>query len=418
MRSIVAVLALALALPALGLAQEEDTGYAGDGVELTLYGHLYDLLDVVPMTSQPMDAQAPDLARGYSQPTVAPQFGAAFNQIHFFNSMGPVEYNASLQQPRIHPEKGLALDLLLDASKDVKVYWYMSADAAEVRQLDFEPPAHVGAVPHLTVRAEVRLGNDLRKDLSAGDLIAGGETTVDLLTAPGQPDVMEIVVNLGPPKVDRIPQREGFNLGVEWFQVESGGEKVLAPGWNLHTGAAYPNRLVLPVKNPIYVYFVEPQFQGDRLAINAAFNSPIGNYDVDSSSLAIEITGPDNFVAKKLSDPVVVQHTFQHNEHQVAALQGWLWDYKADGAPPGNYTATVHGANLQGTAMGMKSATFTLADDLKGGTAVDSEGDEVVTQAQLQEAPKDTKKSPGIEAPLAFLGLAAVALALARRQGS
>jgi hypothetical protein len=386
-------------------------------VELSLYGHLYDLQDVVPMTAQPMDPQAPDLGAGTTEPTVAPQYGSGFNQVHFFNSMGPVEYNASLAQPRIHPERGLALPLELDAEKDVLVYWYMSADAARVSQVGFDGPAPAGALPHFTVRAELRLGNDLRKDLSGGDLIAAGEATVDLVTVPGGAP-MEIIVNLGKPQMESIPQKDSFNLGVSWFQVDQGGERVLAPGWKLHTGPQYPNRLVLPVKNPIYVYFVEPQFQEDRLAVNAAFNSPLGNYAVDASSLQVEIHGPDGFHAKALSEPVVVQHTFQHNEHQVATLEGWLWDYKADHAPPGNYTVVVRGSDVQHLAVAEKSASFTLAEQGKAGVALDSEGAEVLTKQQLEDAPPPAKKSPGAEPALLLAGLAAVALALGRRQGS
>src|SRR3546814_3443540 len=60
-----------------------------------------------------------------------------------------------------------------------------------------------------------------------------------------------------------LARQDSFNLGVEWFQLDEDGMQVLMPGWNLHTGPLYPNRLVLPVKNPLYLYFVEPQFQDD-----------------------------------------------------------------------------------------------------------------------------------------------------------
>lgn len=409
-------LAVAAALLASGsaAAQADDTGYAGEGVEVTLFGHLYDLLEAVPMTTHPMHPEAPDLARGYSQPTVAPNYGAQFNRVHFFNSMGPVEYNASLAQPRIHPEKGLALDLELDQGKDILVSWYMSADAAEVQQAGFEPPVHAGAVPQLHVRAELRLGNDVRDDLNAGELVAAGEAVVDLVSAPGA-EIMEIVVNLGPAQVDRIPRRESFNLGVEWFQTEGNGVQALMPGWNVHTGPNAPNRLVLPVKNPIYLYFVEPQFHEDgKLAVNAAFLSPLGNYDVDPASLTISFQGPTQ--PKTLSQPVLIQHTYQHNDHNVAALNGWLWDYRTDGALPGNYTVTVRGTNLQGTATAEKSASFTLSAESEGGKTLDSDGVEVVTQDQLaaqrDEAPK---RSPGFEAALLAAGLG-LALAVRRRR--
>lgn len=410
----VLVPAAALQAPAQGV---DDSGYTGGPVDITLYGHIYDLLQAVPMNTHPMHADAPDLARGYSQPTIAPSYGAAFNRLHLFNSMGPVEYNTSLKQPRIHPEKGLALPIQLDKSKDVTVYWYMSADALELQQIGLEPPVHVGAVPQLHVRAEVRLGNDVRKDLGAGNLVAAGEAVVDLVTLPGADAPMEVVVSLGKPLLDEIPQRESFNLGVEWFQADQDGRQVLMPGWNIHTGAQYPNRLVIPIVNPLYIYFVEPQFQQDKLAVNAALNTPFGNYDVDKDSLQIEITGPNGFRAKTLSEPVLIQHSFQHNEHHVATLNGWLWDYKADRAPPGEYKATVRGSNLQASATVEKSATFTIEDEGEG-VALDSEGQQVITEQQLQEQKDQPKKrSPGFE-PLLLLALAALALLARRRQAS
>lgn len=415
----IAALAL-LAPPGLAGAQASESGYAGGTVDVELYGHIYDLLEAVPMTTHPMHPEAPDLARGYSQPTVAPYYGSAFNRIHFFNSMGPVGYNVSLKQPRIHPERGLALDLELDTGRDVMVHWFMSADALEVRQLSLEPPVHAGAVPKLTVRAELRLGNDVRKDLRAGDLVAAGQTTVDLVTLPGQAEVTEVVVNLGPPKVDRVPRRQSFNLGVEWFQAEGSGSQVLMPGWNLHTGPQYPNRVIVPVRNPIYLWFVEPQFLDDKLVVNAAFQSPLGNYDVAPESLQVEITGPGNVRAKSLSQPVLIQQSYTHNEHHVAVLNSWVWDHKADGAPPGLYTATVRGSNLQGSAWAEKSATFRIEDEGKAGKALDSEGAEVVTDEQIEELEADERRphrTPAAEAAGALLAVGAAALLRRRRGG-
>jgi hypothetical protein len=395
--------ALLLALAPLGMAQEQaadDSGYAGGTVAVTLHGHVYDLLDALPMTTQPMHPESPDLARGYSEPTIAPVYGAGFNKLLFFNSMGPVEYNASLGQPRIHPEKGLALDVELDPEQDILAYIWFSADFTEVRHANFQGPAPVGVVPMFNVQATLRLGNDVRKDLTQGEVVAQGQTVLDLVTPPGGAP-QEVAINLGKAGLDRIPQRDSFNLQFEWWQVDSGGNRVLQPGWILHTGAQHPIRLVLPVKNPLYLYFVEPQFQEDKLAVNAAFITPLGNYDVDPASLEIEIAHANGFRAKTLSEPVLVQHTYQHNEHNVATLNGWLWDYLADEAPPGEYKVTVRGKNLQGTASAEKSATFVLSDEPESSVALDSEGNEVLTQEQLDaleaEAPK---KTPGFHALL------------------
>jgi len=190
----VGLLLVLSAAPAM--AQADDSGYAGGPMLETLFGHIYDLLDTVPMNTQPMDPQAPDLARGYSEPTVAPAHGQQYNRMFWFNSMGPVSYNVSLDRPTIHPEHGLALDIGLDASQDVMVYTYFSVDLLEERHIGYEPDTHLGALPHFTVQATLRVGNDVRKDLTLGDLIAAGETTMDLVTMPGGPQVTEIAINL------------------------------------------------------------------------------------------------------------------------------------------------------------------------------------------------------------------------------
>jgi len=174
------------------------------------------------------------------------------------------------------------------------------------------------------------------------------------------------------------------------------------------------------MKNPLYLFFVEPQFQEDKLVVNAAFNSPFGNYDVDAASLGITIEGPGGLKPTSISEPALIQQAYHHNEHQVAVLNSWVWDYKADKAPPGTYKVTVHGSNVAHSATAEKSASVVLEDKGRN-KAIDSDNTQVITKTQAQEdaqkAQQSAKKAPGFEA-LAMAGAVGLAMALRRRQAS
>lgn len=398
-----------------------NSGYDGGPVEVTMYHHIFNLLDTVPMNTQPMPDAVPDLAQGRTAPTIRTPAGSApvsnKNHLFMYASGGPVSYNVSLNEPRIHPERGLGYDILLDTSKEIKVYWYMSADAGETFT---EAPVHTGAMPHLKVTAILRLGDDIGSDLTDGQVVAEGSTTVNLMTPPGG-GVTEIPINLGKPQMDRIPADKSYNLQVKWTQVDQGETEFVDRQWNLHTGNEFPNRMLWTVENPIRMNYVHPQPIGERkIAIHSAVITPFGNYDVDLSNISMSITNPDGKEIIRYDDsklqkgdnvqgPIIVQKTWKHNSHYEPVLVTWVWNYRQAEAPPGDYTVSVSASNLQGSATAGKTASFTVQE--QGGALGRSSSGETI-QAQNVSGSGDEKGSPLGLAPV-LAGLAG-ALAAAR----
>lgn len=397
----------------------ENTGYDGPPARVTFYHHVYNLLDTVPMNTQPMDVDR-DIAQGRTMPTIQTPAGDATvsnkNNIFMFSSPGPVHYNESLDDPRFHPERGLGEDLLL-AGEDPVVYWYMSADATEL----LVPGQGVGAMPEVEVTATLRLGDDINSDLTDGEVISQGSTIVDLMTSPaGDAMVTEIEIPMESPSTN-IPADESFNLEISWAQIEQGDVTFADRQWKVHTGSEYPNRMELSIENPIRMNYVHPQIIGDRkIAVHTAFSTPMGNYDVDLNNLTMEVRNDEgetvivhedgNLVqGESVRGPVVVQRDYGHFAHHEPVLVTWVWDYHAAGADPGDYVVEASASNLQGNAIASKSAGFTLSETGEA-TAVSSEGTIETSQAE------DTDDAPlGILPVLGGL-LGALAVAARRRE--
>ncbi len=375
-----------------------NTGYDGPPVEVTFYHHLYNLLDTAPMNTQPMDSAAPDISQGRTMPTLMTPQGEApasnDNNIFLYSSPGPVHYNESIEEPRVHPERGLGYDLLLSGDEPT-VYWYMSADALEVLA---ESPQQIGVMPNVEVTATLRLGDDIAGDLSEGEVISQGTTTVDLMSGPeGTPMGMvhEIEIPMEPPS-SNIPAEESFSLEVSWTQLDQGGVTFTDRQWKLHTGEQFPNRMDLTIENPIRMNYVHPQIIGERqIAVHTAFVTPLGNYDVDLNNLTMEVTDSDGETVIRHEDgeltqgqnvrgPVIVQKDYGHHAHHEPVLVTWVWDYEAANADPGDYVVEASASNLQNSATAAKSAGFTLSETGEA-TAVSSEGHEQIGPNEEEE---------------------------------
>lgn len=407
--AVVAFAAPVAAQTTQGTPPPADTGYAGESVDLELFCHIYDLLQPVPMNTQPMIDI--DVARGFGTPTVtALDAGEGLNDMYFYSTAGFVEYNVSAQKPRIHPERGVSYDVKLDTAKDVLAYWYMSVKPLDLPQAG--SPAgggpEAGAMPRFTVRMEIRTGNAVGGAPQDGELIAAGETTL----APEQTVVqgpVEFVVNLGKPQRD-IPGTEGFHVWVRWFNADAEATSVTQRDWVLHTGSQYPNRVVLPVLNPLAMYSLRPEPLGEKIAIHAILNSPLGNYDVDPASLELAIDGPTKRTGAQLALSIV-HLTYAHNHHYEPMKATWVWDPRAEGAPPGDYTVRVKAWNYQHTAFVEKTAKLTLSAD--GAATYDDEG-QLVNRTSFGGQPD--RFAPFPTAALGAVALlAAVAPALRRR---
>lgn len=421
----IALVCLMIAVPTAAMAQgtqeyrsDDDPGYDGGPVEIQMYHHVYNLLDKVPMNTQQMDPAVPDIDQGFTFPTVegAPAEVPVSNDnsMYMYNSPGPVHYNTSLKEPKYHPERGLSYDLKI-SNDGATVYWHMSASATDTLVGDVAP-TDVGAMPEVTVRATVRLGDDVGGNLDDGQIVAQGETTTDIMTGlPGQGNgtVTEIAIPLSI-QTQTIPKDESFNLKVEWFQAEEPVE-FMDRQWKLHSGQEYPNRLVWQVENPIRMTYVHPQPIGDRkIAIHTAFNTPFGNYDVDLDNLKFTMKDSDGntVTPQSLQGPIVVQKSFVHNHHFEPVLGTWVWNYRADDADPGEYTIEVEATNLQGNAKASKTASFFIQEEGKA-KVVSSSGEEVEA---VEPQSEEENESPLGFVPMAAAALIAVAVAAHRRR--
>ena len=420
MRSVPALAALALALLApAALAQApvggpapppEDTGYEGGPVVVPLYGHIYDLLQPVPINTQPMIDL--DLARGFGSPTVTGVGPLSTpNSLRFYSSPGLVEYNLTQDGlPRHHPERGISYDVLLDASQSVVGHWFMGVKPLDAPQAGQTGGPEAGLLP-ITVRMTMRVGDDIGANLDAGEVIAQGQTTLDPSAWPVDGEPVEVVVDMGKPLRDRIPGDAAFNVKVEWFNAEApdGSRQVTQRDWVLHTGLRFPNRVEVAVLNPLAIYGVRPTPVGDdRITIHALLNSPFGNYDVDVSTVRLEVQGPTT--PRSIGAPLVVQRSFEHNHHYEPVEVTWVWPYRADAAAPGTYTVTVTAKNLQGTASVAKTATFVIPES---GRAVGySDAGEVVQAADAGEPARTP--GPGLALVLVAAGAGALRARRAR----
>ncbi|HEX2022562.1 MAG TPA: hypothetical protein VHH36_07600, partial [Candidatus Thermoplasmatota archaeon] len=209
------------------------------------------------------------------------------------------------------------------------------------------------------------------------------------------------------PLMDRIPGNDSYNVKVEWFNAEANGERVTQRDWILHTGERFPNRVEVGVLNPLALYAVRPTPVGDDLlTIHATLNSPFGNYDVDASTLEIQVDGPTR--PTKLSGPLVTQRNFEHNAHYAPVEATWSWPFREDGAQPGDYTVRVTAKNLQGSATVTKTASFTIPE---AGRAVGrSDAGDVI----LASGPETAAQTP-LPAGLLLAAGVVAALVLRRR---
>jgi hypothetical protein len=414
-RARIFIVALMMATTALAstASAATNTGYAGPPVEVKLYGHVFDLLNKVPINTQaPADL---DLSRNFGLPTV--RTGAqnldTQNYLYLYSTPGLVHYNVSQDEfgnkgPRLHNERGIAMDLELDPAVDIIAYWYMSADSLSLRTVGLQAPQDAGVLPQLHVRATMRIGDKIGSDLDAGDIIARGETVVDILVTPNDPKVYEVKINMGRSQKEIVPAKDAFNVKFEWYQVKDdpSGLEFVERDWELHTGIKYPNRVEVSVRNPVVLQDIHPQFVGDKLVIHNYLNSPLGNYDVDSSTVTVKVEGPSE--AKHLSQPVIVQRTWEHNHHFDAVTITYLWDYREDNALPGEYKITTSAWNLQHTAMAEKVAHFYIDEGGKAGKAIAASGDEI-KPFDLEDVGNAPKATPGFEGFFVLAALAAVA---------
>jgi hypothetical protein len=419
--SVVAVACAALALVPIGSAQLSNPDAP---TPTTLYFHIFDTYNPFPINTQAMDVGFFEVS-GSNFPTIASQ-GYDFNTIRGFSTSGPVEYGfLENGRPRYHPERGIAADVRIDPSVQPVAYLYL--DVRDFFGSDAEGLGLPQVLPSFTVRVAMRAGNEIGPDeqLDSGALIMGGQRTAHVsdghmaptngavggqtgpdgnpILVPDEAGVVEFAVPLDISQ-PLIPKSDSFNLRIDWYQNPTGDasqDDQYAEGWiRLVLDEAHLPRLDLNILNPVYIDFIHPQVAAGTLLVHAGVNSPWGTYDVDVANVTLSIEGP---AAPQNLGLVVSQNAHVHGLHDKAAELTWLWRFRDEDAPSGDYSIRLGVPNMAGTSTATGQAGFAIAGTKAYG--LDETGEVI---EPVQDSGGKASPAPGLLMPLLVAGLAAL----------
>lgn len=461
------------------------------GQDVTFYGHIFGVYRPNPM---PMNTQYPTGEADYSigtstlcgNPPPAPadagcRADETANEQYWYSTAGFVQVKSAEQwggdYSLFHNERGLTKDVFLDTSRPPVATYHMSADFHGWNTIlcaaacwNWDP----GYLPDWTLEATVfhaSLG-PLHSNASEEPPIAGllpyGSTGTMIAHGVSEPQTMASFDSTVPAVGDHtvyqfrfplewdaafvasggaVPPTDNILVHWEWYQKTAnpaGGtnEYILGTGaagivWNVNSGEDYPSSLVLPVRNPIDVELVYPQFIHDKLVILSVINTPWGSYDIDPSMLTVVVRDAGGQVVPFAEGTLqqVLEQSVAHSGHYQPIKPTWVWDYQKQGLEPGDYTVTVGITNFQHSVTTDTTASFTLDDDGGGSTQEGRSGLQTLQgnlhaghegtaadpnapggAASPTTAPATTTESPGLALPLGVAALAAVALLRRRRQ--
>jgi hypothetical protein len=429
----------------------------------TLFLHLIDLQDIPINTQQPDDNWTQSQAWGLTTSTTSclpkdtPGVDASQSWHTFYGYSSPSYVEYAIEQggkPRIHNERGISYDALLDPNTPFVLHWYMTVQSVGSGSSSTVDPDQVPTpLANVVVQAAIRAGDAISVDdraYNTGPLLVHGKTEPATLVAdqvvpvPGQAPVTHVHA-LGkttdgkwlyefavPMEIDTpvIPRATGYNLRVDVYMDDPACADPTGTGPN--SGAIMPNtvrihsdkqhrpRMEFAITDPIRIEALHPQFVGDELVVHAAMNAAWGNYDVGEPStytpqvkdgLRLSVTGPTD--AKGLYLVNLVSKTNPHYMHQDAVTLVYDWPYKVDRAVPGVYTVHLEAQNDQGTATATADTTFEIGKSGNSalnctlGTDCKNEGPALTSSHHA---------SPGAGLPLSVLGLVAAASAGALRR--
>lgn len=484
---VVALLVVALLLPA-AVAQDPPVADAKQtrdeilkqpGQAVTFYGHIFGIDRGNPM---PMNTQFPEGEADYSIGFAdgcgnAPPLPAdddcetwSGNNQLWYSTAGFVQVKTAEQwggdYGLFHNERGMTKDVFVDMSQKPVSTYYMSADfhgwftlLCAAMCWNWDPGYYQDWVVESWLwhapTGELHSSPSDEPDMSAvtgrtdkAVLMAHGKTepfdmwSLDPTIPTGQQTVWPYVAEMEWDPAfaatdGSIPLTSNIIMEFRWYQ-ETDGQKYIwrgaaAPNWNVNSGEDYPANVVIPVRNPIDVELVYPQFIHEKLVLLSVINTPWGSYDIDPAliKLVVKDSGGNVVPFKDGTLTRIVEQSVAHSGHYQPIKPTWVWDYKTQGLKPGDYTVTVEVTNFQHSVTTSTTGLFTINADgggstqagqkgiqsLQGsihdghqGTAADPNAPTTTTTA----APVSTEKSPGLALPL--VGAALVALALLRRR--
>ena len=488
--SLVALPVLAQDPPVADAAKTREEILKQPGQPITFYGHMF-ATNVGQENPMPMNTQFPkgesDLSQGTSttcgQPPPAPADNAdcradTSNEQRWYSTAGFVQVKSAEEwggdYAKFHNERGLTKETFLDPTTPITATYYMSPDfhgwltvLCDAVCWGWDPGyyqdwvveatvLHASLGPlHMNASEEPPMG-DVRARADGVVVIANGKSAPtdmvsvdDTVPAAADPTVTEFKFELAWDEAfvasgAVVPPTDNLIVEWEWYQQTdnpAGGvnEYILGSGpaglvWNLNTGEDFPANIVVPVRNPIDVELVYPQFIHDKLVILSVINTPWGSYDIDPALIKIVVKdasgNPVPFQEGTLEQ--VVEQSVAHSGHYQPIKPTWVWDYQKQGLRPGDYTVTVEVTNFQHSVTTDTVASFSVTADGAGQTQEGRSGLQTLVgnlhaghegtaadpnaagSATTSSAPATTtEESPGL--PFAVLAAGLVALALTRR---
>jgi hypothetical protein len=418
-----------------------------------LYFHIFDVFNSFPINTQKPPATEEIEVGGTNFPTVVePTTGTNydFNTIYGYSTAGLVEYDyIENGQPRFHPERGIADDVLIDDQTDRDCGGVMAKACVRI-YVSVRDVLGTQSVPNFmpkyTFKATVAEKNVLNEEeLVGAQVIMQGELTYHLaseefagqsspdgtpIKTPNEDGVVEYAIPMSiVSKV--IPKTQGYHVRIDWYQDPDGEnpDKAAQGYMRLVNNAEYRPRLEMNILNPIYIEFIHPEVAAGILLIHTAENSPWGTYDADVRNITVAIndgqrdlhivivdvggnviydSGGDGPIDATLQI-VISQNAHVHDLHGEPAEVTYLWRYREQGAADGEYSITITVKNRDQedkahTAYARDTAKFVL----KGKEAYG------ISQAGETVAPIPETEGPGAKgSPGAGLLLLVVFVALA-----
>lgn len=462
-----------------------------DGQDVTFYGHIFAFGRDTPM---PMNTQFPVGEADYSigtttrcgNPPPAPadneacRGALAANEQLWYSTAGFVQVKTAEEwggdYTLFHNERGLTKDIYLDTTKTPRALYHMSADfhgwlvaACVAACWNWDPGvfqdwtveatiwhASLGEL-HANASEEPDMSEVVSRGAGAYKVAHGISDAIDMMsfddTVPvvGGHTVWPFHINLTweqdfIDRGSRIPKEDNLVVEWEWYQRTenpAGGVNEYIIGtagagivWNVNSGEDYPSHIVLPVRNPLDVELVYPQFIHGKLVVLSVINTPWGSYDIDPASLDLVVrdSSGNKVPFKDGTLQQVLEQSVAHAGHYSPIKPTWVWDYAAQGLKPGDYTVSVEIANFQHSVVASTEASFTLDESGSGsategrsglqtlrgnlhagheGTAADPNAASSTTAAP---AGGDSKDSPSLAVVPALAALVALALLRRRRE--
>lgn len=147
-------------------------------------------------------------------------------------------------------------DVALDTQRPAVLTFFLSADETPWPTAAGEPPvdADYGVVPTVTVSAELRFGERV---------VAQADETHDLVSLPDPigAQIQAYILAFDVPE-DVLRAGQGLHVDIAIHQVTAEQDRVMQPGFNVHTGQDHPTGLVLPL-------VVDERLDEDRDGISA-----------------------------------------------------------------------------------------------------------------------------------------------------